>query len=96
MTESQMPDGDAYAGDFGNPFPSAQDKFALSEQDLKMAAPNKQPSGKRPGPAGVHTHAPHQAGKPADSVSPGNAGPGQGRSAPVVTPPTGKNKNRLH
>ena len=78
-----------------NPFPSAQDKFALSEQDINMAAPNKQPA-KRGGAASVHTHAPHQAGQPAGKAEAGNAGPGQGRTAPIVTPGTGKNKNRLH
>lgn len=30
-----------------------------------MAAPNAQPAGNRPGPAAVHTHAPHEGGKPA-------------------------------
>lgn len=89
------PDGDAYAGDFGNPFPSAQDKFNLSESDLKMAAPNKQPA-RRGGAASVHTHAPHSAGQPAGSFETGNAGPGQGHTKAQVTKGTGKNKNRLH
>jgi hypothetical protein len=94
---TKMPqDGDAYQGDYGNPFPSVQDKFALSEQDqIKMAAPNKQPA-RRGGAAGVHTHAPFQSGQPASSFETGNAGPGQGRTAPVVSKGTGKNKNRLH
>ena len=78
-----------------NPFPSAQEKLALVGEP-KMAAPNAQPAGNRPGPKGVNTHAPQSAGKPASSVETGNAGPGQGRTAPVVTSPTGKNKNRLH
>ena len=78
-----------------NPFPSYQDKFA-QEEDIKMAAPNKQPSGARPGPKAPNTHAPLAAGKPATKAEPGNAGPGQGRTAPVVTKPTGPNKNRLH
>jgi len=95
MSTEPTPDGDAYAGDFGNPFPSAQDKFRLSEQDLKMAAPNKQPA-RRGGAASVHTHAPFQSGQPASSFETGNAGPGQGRTAPVVSKGTGKNKNRLH
>lgn len=84
-----------YVGDNGNPFPSAQDKFALSEQDMKMAAPNKQPA-KRGGAAGVHTHAPQKAGQPAGSAEAGNAGPGQGHTKPVVTKGTPANKNRLH
>ena len=78
-----------------HPFPSAQDKFALSEQDMKMAAPNKQPA-RRGGAASVHTHAPTKSGMPATSVEAGNAGPGQGHTKPVVTKGTGKNKNRLH
>lgn len=78
-----------------DPFPSAQDKFRLSEQDTNMAAPNKQPA-RRGGAASVHTHGPQQAGQPAGSAETGNAGPGQGRTAPVVSKGTGKNKNRLH
>ena len=78
-----------------NPFPSAQEKLALVGEP-KMAAPNAQPAGNRPGPKPASSHAPYQSGQPANSVQPGNAGPGQGRTAPVVTPPTGKNKNRLH
>jgi hypothetical protein len=94
MTE-MTPDGDAYAGDFGNPFPSAQDKFRLSESDLKMSAPNKQPA-RQGGAASVHTHAPFAAGQPASTFETGNAGPGQGSTKGQVAKGTGKNPRKLH
>jgi len=95
---TKMPqDGDAYAGDFGNPFPSAQDKLALVGEP-KMAAPNKQPAGNRPGPKAPNTHGPVAGGQPASKVDPGNGGysGGAGPVRPIKTTPTGKNKNRLH
>lgn len=75
-------------------FRSYEEALALSEQDNQVAAPNKQPSGKRPGPKGAHTHAPHEAGNPGSSAqSPSPASPGHTKG--IVTKPTGKNKNRL-
>lgn len=60
-----------------------------------MAASNKQPAGKRPGPKSVNTHAPYSAGNPGStSQAPAPKGPGDKR--PVNPTPTGKNKNVLH
>lgn len=67
--------------------------FRLSDEDLEMAAPNKQPAGKRPGPAAVHTHEPFSDGKP-DAGANSTVKPGHTKG--IVTKPTGKNKNRLH
>ena len=76
-----------------NPFRSAQE--ATRQQEMNMAAPNAQPSGKRPGPKAAHTHATYSAGKPgSQSQSPSPSSPG--RTAPIKTTPTGPNKNRLH
>ena len=62
-----------------------------------MVAPNKQPSGSKPGPAAVHTHAPNQSGKPSGGFAPGTGGKGMG-VAPHGTPAkVGNNKkNPLH
>lgn len=65
-----------------------------------MAAPNAQPAGNRPGPGTPHTHAPHQAGMPAESFdntttvseSFGEFDPEEIRQNPVA----GGNKNVLH
>lgn len=55
-----------------------------------MSAPNQQPTGSRPAPGKVHTHAPHNDGMPSKGAS--NPGPGQG-VAPHGTPkPVGNGK----
>lgn len=61
-----------------------------------MVASNKQPCGSRPGPAGVHTHAPNQAGKPGSGG--GNDPKSNTGVASHGTPkPTGSGKsNPLH
>lgn len=56
-----------------------------------MAAPNAQPAGNRPGPAGVNTHAPHAAGKPAVSLD-NTTKVTPGHTKPVVTKPVGGGK----
>lgn len=63
-----------------------------------MAAPNKQPTGSRPGPKAPNEHAPNKAGVPTSGAEGGNAqGKGSG-VAPHGTPkPVGNGKkNPLH
>ena len=55
-----------------------------------MSAPNAQPAGSRPAPGKVHTHGPHEGGKPSGS---GRANLGQGAVAGHGTPkPVGNGK----
>lgn len=77
-----------------DPFRSYSEAINLSEQDIvKVAAPNAQPAGNRPGPKAPSTHAPFEAGKPSAGQS-STVKPGHTKG--VVTKPTGKNKNKLH
>lgn len=80
-----------------DPFRSATEALNLSEQDtVTVAAPNKQPAGSRPGPAKVHTHAPHAGGKPATGAD-NSTKVTPGHTKGIVTKPTGAGKkNPLH
>ena len=73
-------------------FRSAQEAFALSEQDKIVSSPGKLPA-RQGGAKSVHTHGPH-------SGAGTNSGSGDGKGGEVkrsvVTKGTGKNKNRLH
>lgn len=58
-----------------------------------MAAPNKQPTGSRPGPAAVHTHAPHDGGKTSSKGAPSTGHSGETGVASHGTPkPVGNGK----
>lgn len=56
-----------------------------------MSAPNAQPAGSRPGPAKVHTHAPHAKGKPSATIDT-TTKVTPGHTKPVVTKPVGNGK----
>lgn len=59
-----------------------------------MAAPNKQPTGSRPGPKAVNQHSPNQAGMPKKGAE-NKAIPKQPRK--IVTPKNGPRRdNPLH
>ncbi len=80
-----------------HPFRSYHEAINLSEQDIiKVAAPNAQPAGSRPGPKKAHTHAPHEGGMPASGADNGTKlTPGNTKGI-KTNPVAGKNKNKLH
>jgi hypothetical protein len=74
-------------------FRSYEEALSLSEQDITMAAANKQPSGPKGGMKAPNTHAPHSGAGTNDGTGTGQGGEVKRGSTPQGT---GKNKNRLH
>jgi hypothetical protein len=65
-----------------------------------MVAPNRQPSGSKPGPAAVHTHPAHEGGSPSggrvDSRNDGHSGEKGVASHGTPKPVGNGKKNPLH